>query len=1373
VRGPEQAFTLPTLSPEMGELVGDRYELLAVLGEGSGSRVVQAMDRQHDRLVALKMRRVGPDEARDRLLAEGRALLGVRPHPALPVVRDDFFLDDWYVLVMDWVDGTNVGQIVRERGDPGMAVATVLGTLPVIADAIDHLHRHKPRVIHGDIRPESVLVDGDGRAMLVFGVGTLGSPTAGESNAYRAPEIVDPDPANPPAPASDVFGLAATIVYTLTGQPPAPGPEIAWEGVAPELSKQLDRVLRRALDPDPVRRPPTANDLVGRLLGARDSVLPTGVVTFALTDIEGSTDLWEAHPDVMASVIVRHYELADEVAEAHGGRMPRSQGEGDSTLTAFASVGDAIDGALAFQRAISEEPWPEGIDLRIRTGLHTGEAQIEHGDYFGAAVSRAARVRALGRGGQMLISQATAELVADQLPERVTLHDLGRVQLRGFGRAERVHQVCSPDLPDEGGPIALPGAEVGTATRLPLPMPLPAGVTPFVGRTDQLDSLRSPWARAVKGEERRVVLVAGDPGIGKSRLVAEFARDLYDNEGATVLFGRCYEENVVPYQPFVEAIEHYLRNGNSDEVRADLVRSGTLLARLVPDIALRFPDLPEPVRAEPDTERYLMFEAVDALLTGIAKRAPLLLVLDDLHWVDRPTLALLNHLARNAEAAPLVILGTYRVGEVIGDHPLRAAIADLRRDGIADNIILTGMNEREVGELIDTADNLEIESGFVHSVRRETAGNPFFIQEIVSHVREIGATAGAFTLDTLGVPEGVKQVISRRISRLPEGTERLLTTAAVIGREFDLDLLVDVSGDDEDAALDAVERACTARLVEEVAGEVGRYSFVHALTREALYDSLSATRRARLHRRVAEAIETRHGDDLEDHYPALAFHYAAAGTNLPKAIEYSGRAGEQALTQLAHEEATAHFERGLGLLAEQDRARCDLLLGLAEARRRAGDVTGSQRSFAEAGEIARALGDAERLARAAVGSFRGHVMANPGWHDPVIEQLEAALELLPDQDSVLRSRVLAALSLELYFTPQHARGVTTGWEAIEMARRTGDDGALAFALACTHTAISDPNHLSPRLTVSTELVALGERAGNPELAYIGHVHRACDLLELSRVDDARRSAQAAVEIVEGLGQPMQRYFVIWLQSTLALLEGRFDEAQRLSDEALDIGIAADHPDAFVVWGAQALILGWQRGEVGHLLEPTRQLLEQFPDLTSWPAAVALVEAMTGLHDDARKRLSVVTADLDALTFGATWMAMMLTLTEVCRMVDAPECAAPIYDELLPYAQTLCVVSLSLSEIGPVSRALGVLASLKGDYSRAEVHFADALATSERIGAPPHVARTHVDHARMLMSRGAPGDAERARELLGIAGPLAERIGMAGLVADIEALERAG
>ena len=306
-----------------------------------------------------------------------------------------------------------------------------------------------------------------------------------------------------------------------------------------------------------------------------------------------------------------------------------------------------------------------------------------------------------------------------------------------------------------------------------------------------------------------------------------------------MLAGRCYQENVVPYQPFVEAVGWYLRTAPAAEVRADLLRTGALLTRLVPDVAGDFPDLPEPVQAEPDTQRYLMFEAVNDLLGTLASSAPVLLVLEDLHWADRPTLALLSHLARNRDPARLLVLGTFRTEEVAGDHPLRTTITELQRDHAVEELDLSGLDEDDVGRLCLVVCAFSPDTEFVRSMRRETEGNPFFVREICSHVHEIGAAnaGGGFTLETLGVPDGVKQVIGRRVEHLPEAAGRALSAAAVIGREFDLDLLIEITGDDEDDLLDSLDEAVAARVVEETSMQ-GRYSFTHALTREALHDAL-------------------------------------------------------------------------------------------------------------------------------------------------------------------------------------------------------------------------------------------------------------------------------------------------------------------------------------------------------------------------------------------------------------------------------------------------------------------------------------------------------------------------------------------------------
>jgi class 3 adenylate cyclase len=1338
-----------------------RYELLDVLSRAGSTEIARGIDRQHGREVVLRVRHLADATEREAALAEGRALLSLRPHPVLPTVRDDFFLDDrTYVVVMDAVDGASLRLFVEERGDPGLPLGTVLIGLEAVAGAIDHLHRHDPEIVHGDVRPENVLIGEGGRISLLFG--TPVESTSDGANPYAAPEQATGTPRR----AADVYGLAASTCFALTGAPPAAGTAIDWTGVSPEIAKRLDRVIRRALDPDPSRRPPSAPDFMERLAAARETTVPAGVVTFVLTDVEGSTDLWETHPDAMVGVMMRHYELAADIAEAHDGRMPRSQGEGDSTLTAYSRASDAIDAVLHFQRAIRDEPWPDGIELRIRAGLHTGEAQVEHGDYFGATLSRAARVRGLARGGQTFCSQATAELVTDQLPDGVTLTDLGRVTLKGLQRAEEVYELRAEDLADLAPAASLPTSEPARA-RLPFPTTLVTD-SAFVDRREPIMAVTAQWDATSDDWHRRLVLVDGDPGIGKSRFAAEFAQQCYE-AGATVLHGRCFEGSVAPYQPFVEVLEHIVRHSAPGEVRSDIVASGTLLTRLVPDIATRFPDLPDPVRGEPNTERYLVLDAVNTMLSGVAKRTPLLLVLDDLHWADQPTVAMLSHLARSPDAAPLMVLATWRAHEVARDAPIAHALADLRRDPGVVELNLDGLDEAGVAELIAGCAPAARDD-FVRSVSRATAGNPLFVREICSHVGETGSKPSSFTLETLGVPEGVKEVIGRRVARLPEGGERLLTVAAVIGRDFDIDVLVAVTDVAEDEALDLLDHACAARIVEEVHGHVGRYSFVHTLTRETLYDSVGATRRARLHRRVAEALEQQFADDLDEHFGSLAYHYGQAGSELTKAVEYAWRAGDQALARFAHEEAAGHFERGLELASEPDRERCDLLLGLAEARRRAGDVPGSQKAFADAGALARELHDAERLARAAIGNFRGHTLASPSWHEPTIVLLEDALGALPPEDSSLRARVLAALSLELYFTDKRQRGIPVGAEAVAMARRLADDDALAFALACAHTSISYPDHLDERLAVSAELVAVCERLGNQELALVGHVHRASDLLESMQVEEARDEAARARSIVELLGQPMQRYFVVWLESTLALLDARFTEAAQLADEALEIATRSDHPDALVVWGTQSLVLAWQRGDTVALVEPARRLLADFPDLASWPAAVALVEATAGHLEHARHRLEAFAADPDSLEFGATWMGAAMALIEVARILDDPAAAGTFARLLEPYADRLAVVSLTVAEIGPVRRALGVAATLNGDFAAAEHHLELALATAESILAPAHVARTRVDLARMLLARGREGDAATAYELLDETRVLADILKMSGLLADIRALQ---
>jgi WD40 repeat protein/class 3 adenylate cyclase/tRNA A-37 threonylcarbamoyl transferase component Bud32 len=426
-------------------LIKDRYEVLGTLGAGGEGRVVKALDRQHDRLVALKIREVRDDRVRKELLNEARMLLAVPPHAALPLVREDFFDGDSYLVAMDWVEGTDLARLLRERGRPGLAPSSVLAYLAQAAEALTHLHSQDPLVIHGDIKPANLILTKGGRVKLVdFGMSS--APDAPRRRAgtpgFRAPELAAD---GVPSRASDIYSLAATAFALLSGSPPS-GVLPSWDGIDPAQAKQLEAALRLGLATNPTRRPATPGELVESLRSGWGAALPTGVMTFCLSDIEGSTELWEGDPAAMAEALVRHDEIIAAQVEARGGRFLKSMGEGDSTVSVFESAARALDAAFAATHALRDEQWPAGLRLAVRFGLHTGEAERRGADYFGPTLNLAARLRGQADGGQIFVSEATAALVTQHLPAGCELVDLGPHRLRGLRAPERIRALKGPGV---------------------------------------------------------------------------------------------------------------------------------------------------------------------------------------------------------------------------------------------------------------------------------------------------------------------------------------------------------------------------------------------------------------------------------------------------------------------------------------------------------------------------------------------------------------------------------------------------------------------------------------------------------------------------------------------------------------------------------------------------------------------------------------------------------------------------------------------------------------------------------------------------------------------------------------------------------------
>jgi WD40 repeat protein/class 3 adenylate cyclase/tRNA A-37 threonylcarbamoyl transferase component Bud32 len=435
--------------PARGEpvvtLVRDRYEVLATVGSGGEAQVVKAMDRQHGRLVALKIRPVRDEAAREDLLGEARVLLSLPPHPALPLVREDFFDRGDYVVAMDWVEGTDLAALLRDRGRPGLAPSSVLTYLAQAAEALTHLHSQSPPVIHGDVKPGNLILTSGGRIKLVdFGLSSAPSVPRVRAGTpgYRAPELAT---GVMPSRASDIYALAATAFALLTGSAPA-GVLPVWAGFDPAQAEQLEAAIRLGMATDPARRPQTPGELVERLRAGWSTALPTGVVTFCCSDIEDSSALWETDPEAMAEALVRHDELIADAVEARAGSLIKSAGGGDSTISVFDSAPAAVEAALAANRSLAAEDWPPGIRIAARWGIHTGEAERRHADYHGPSVNLAVRVRSAADGDEILLSSATSELVAAHLPEGCSLVDLGPHRFTGVATPERIHALTGPGL---------------------------------------------------------------------------------------------------------------------------------------------------------------------------------------------------------------------------------------------------------------------------------------------------------------------------------------------------------------------------------------------------------------------------------------------------------------------------------------------------------------------------------------------------------------------------------------------------------------------------------------------------------------------------------------------------------------------------------------------------------------------------------------------------------------------------------------------------------------------------------------------------------------------------------------------------------------
>ena len=744
--------------------------------------------------------------------------------------------------------------------------------------------------------------------------------------------------------------------------------------------------------------------------------------------------------------------------------------------------------------------------------------------------------------------------------------------------------------------------------------------TPFVAREAELGDFRRLLAETAAGSGA-IVMVGGQPGIGKSRLTEEVTAAARV-AGFATLTGHCYEGNAASaYSPLVEALQG---SPGAEPLADQLIAAG--LSASNGDLAA-------------EHERHSLWNSVAERLSSSSQERPLLLVIEDLHWAPAPSVLLLRSLLSLVSRCQLLIVGTYRTGdEALGspiERPatLTALLQDVRRAERGFLMDVHSMSERDVGTMVESVAGEGCPPALLRAIFEQTEGNPLFIEEVVKHlieegrlIDENGRWAAYATTDDLQVPASLRPVIERRLERISEACRRALTAAAVIGRMFDFEVLAAVTGEDPDPLLDSLDEATRARLLSSGEGDLLQFS--HELIRQTLLLQVSAPRRQRLHLKVIQALEAVHEDDIDAASAELAHHSMRAGgaADRETTIRYVSRAAERAIAATAYEESARLYRYALPLVPFEDKARrLELTLRLGTAEKRMSDSDEARHIFIDAAELARELEDAESLARAALGHARSWATVG-SVDEPGVALLREAEQELGDKPTGLRAQILARLAGQLMYTVDQAEVLRLSKDAVQTARQAGDSIALARALQTHHVTLWQPDHLDERMEATAEMMDVAQREGIAEIALWSHRPRIADLTALGEIELAEAELETYVALADSFRQPVYIWQAAVRRAMLATYLGRLREAERLATEAFGVGQRAGGQNLTAAFGQQMLIIRWLQGRLTEI-EPLAVASHKAQPATAvWRAVLAFIYAETGRETEARRELEYLTAD---------------------------------------------------------------------------------------------------------------------------------------------------
>ncbi|HEY1293214.1 MAG TPA: AAA family ATPase [Chloroflexota bacterium] len=863
----------------------------------------------------------------------------------------------------------------------------------------------------------------------------------------------------------------------------------------------------------------------------------------------------------------------------------------------------------------------------------------------------------------------------------------------------------------------------------------------FIGRAAELQQLRSTYDRVVQGRPG-VVVLAGEPGIGKTALCTQLARYVSDRAGRT-LWGFCAEADSVSqaYLPIIQGLDAYASSVDPDQLLADLGASATDIARIVPRIREQLGVQIAP-SSDPEEDRWQLFQAVTGLLRNAAKRQPLVLVLEDLHEADRGTLDLLIHIARQSGDARLLVLATYRDVEVDRTHPLSATLAELRRFPYFLRIGLRGLSVAEVHRFYREVRGWDVPLSRAETVHQQTEGNPLFVQEVLRYLVEVGLVVrrdGGYvptdvSLIEAEVPEGLRDIVGKRLSHLSERTNEVLHIASVIGQEFRLGVLQRVAGLSEEVVFEALEEAHARAIIDE-AGGFGtslRFRFTHAFFRQTLYDEIFAPRRIRWHRLIGSVLEEVYSDRLDEHAGELATHYAHSSdpADLARALTYDQLAAEQATRVYAYGAAARHLDRALQIESVLEvRApviRCELLLGMGEAmlamEQSPGTVAGVA---AEAFDLANANDDGQRAARAAILAL--DALSRP-WHPvslldtPEVREWMARVDRFAAPNSI--ERVYAEIWVgTLAVVTRRPEAITAPLlRAMDLATRLGDARAYAAAAGFALTHVLELAQAEAMHVRAAEFMSASH--AQMRIADLAHALSAAGrcLLSAGDRDGAERAWDELDRLAAQSREPTTRLQAVPNAAIRALLNGDLETAAgHLDTDARfveTIGLEGVASPFFLLASIRAM---------DYLGRATDSLLEEFPrDYRPHIAMRAFVRALLGRCTEAlalRARFSGI-EDADDAT-ALMFLTLLLEVSVRCREPSTAEALLVRMARLANGLDGACLVSYG--------RLLGDAARLLDRPAQARAFYGQALEVCQRVRFRPELALVHLLLAELLLN----------------------------------------